>query len=80
LAADSALAGQRRFMLVFHSQEEPGAAFAKFQDRQDGTWYYIMPDDKISKFNLSLLLQIMTMQAQAPSPPLTPSITVGGSH
>jgi hypothetical protein len=80
LIADAALATQRRFILIFRSKEEPLAAFTQYQDPHDGVWYYIQPDDDISKFNLSLLLQIMTMQAQAPSPGLTPTISVGGSH
>jgi hypothetical protein len=59
------------------SQSQPENAYVAVYDK--GSWYSIPIDDKVSKLNFALLAQLMTMQAiPSPSPPLTPSLSVGG--
>jgi len=42
-------------------------------------WYYINGDDDVSQKNFHLLSLFMTMMAAPPqTPPLTPTINVGG--
>ena len=66
----------RRLILVVESAERPANAFVSVP--HNGAWYSIRADDWISKRNLSLISQINTIQAVAPSTaPLTPTISVG---
>jgi hypothetical protein len=69
--------GARRFMLIAKSEEPPpNGAFVSV--KQNGEWYYIRSDDKISKRTLALITQFDTILAvPTQSAPLTPSISVG---
>jgi hypothetical protein len=70
----------RRFMIIIKSTEEPSddIAYVSYHDTTDGYWYYIDKKDQISRKNLWLISQILTIQAAPPSQPLTPTIGVGG--
>ena len=71
------LAHLRRFLMVIEDREPPKDSFVSYQ--HDGRWYYIDAMDDVSKRNFALLSYILSVTA-APSltPPLTPTITVGG--
>lgn len=55
------LYASRAFILYETSTEEPEDAYVSYYD--GGRWYYISNDDGISKTNLLLLAQFLTMQA-----------------
>jgi hypothetical protein len=76
LKAELELANLRRYVLIIVDREVPPDAYVAY--RQYGYSYYIAGGDLISRKNLSLLSQIMTMQAiPSASPALTPTINVG---
>jgi hypothetical protein len=76
LNAELELAKLRRYVLIIVDREAPPDAYVAY--RQYGYSYYIAGGDLISRKNLSLLSQIMTMQAiPSASPALTPTINVG---
>jgi hypothetical protein len=67
----------RRYILVTVSDVPPVNSYVSHFDR--GQWFSIAADDQISQKNFQLLTLFLTMMA-APSatPPLSPSISVGG--
>jgi hypothetical protein len=68
----------RRYMLIIMDDHPPANAYVEYFDK--GTWYYIDADDGISQKNFNLIGLFLTMMA-VPSalPPISPTITVGGS-
>lgn len=78
--AERQLAHLRRYILVIKSPDRPvspNTAFAPIE--YGGEWYYIDNHDKISKNNFSILSLFLTIMAiPSPTPPLTPTIPVGG--
>ncbi len=75
ISNENKLAGQRAFMLVARSKYLPNDSFASVYD--NGYYYYIFNDDKISKQTLALIAQFNTILASGASTPLTPTISVG---
>jgi hypothetical protein len=73
------LGKMRRYVLIVVDDKLP--AKPPYVAYSDGDhWYYIDADDKISQKNFQLLSLFMTMMAiPSQSPPLTPTISVGGS-
>jgi len=69
----------RRYILVIVSDSEPTESYVAHYDDKTNKWLYIDPDDVVSRRNFDFLMQLLVMQAVAPGPPLTPSISVGGS-
>ncbi len=71
---------RRRYMLIIMDKSSPpGNAYAKAE--YNGLWYYIDEEDKISQENFRLLSHFLTIQAVASqTPPLTPSLSVGGAR
>jgi hypothetical protein len=71
----------RRYLLIIAEPPEtpaPPDAFVSYVKR--GRTFYIDGNDIISQKNFALLSQFMTMEAIPPTtPPLTPTISVGGS-
>jgi len=66
----------RRYILIIQGAPPPDA-YVSYFDR--GTWYYIAGDDDISQKNFNLISLFMTMMAiPSATPPLSPSINVGG--
>jgi len=76
---NAALGRMRRYVLIVVADHLPGTPpYAAYED--GGHWYYIDANDKISQKNFQLLTLFMTMMAiPSQSPPLTPTISVGGS-
>jgi hypothetical protein len=70
----------RRYILVITAAAEPVNAFVSWYDEVHNQWDYIAADDLISQRNFNLLMQLLVMQAVAPSPALNPSISVGGGR
>jgi hypothetical protein len=70
----------RRYILVITAAAEPAGAFVSWYDDVHSQWDYIAADDVISQRNFNLLMQLLVMQAVAPSPALNPSINVGGGR
>jgi len=72
------LGRMRRYVLIVVDDRLP--AKPPYVSYSDGDhWYYIDADDKISQKNFQLLSLFMTMMAiPSQSPPLTPTISVGG--
>jgi hypothetical protein len=69
----------RRFMLIIKSTQPPVEPYVAYNDGK--FWYHIASDDVISQRNFLLVSQILTIQAAPPAPlPLTPTVTVGGTH
>jgi hypothetical protein len=72
---------QRHFMIIVYkdSKDSPPAdayVTAKFKDLV----YYIDGADIVSQRNFALVSHLLTIQAIAQSPTLTPTIGVGASH
>jgi hypothetical protein len=62
--------------LIVVADQAPSDAYVAYA--HEGKVFYIAGDDAISRKNLALLAQFMTMQAiPSSTPPLTPSINVG---
>jgi hypothetical protein len=76
LEIENRLRSLRRFILIIRNNTLPANTYVAQQS--GGYWYYISGNDIISQKNFILLAQILTMQAVAPGPPLTPTISVGG--
>jgi hypothetical protein len=73
---NSALGHLRRYILIVKGIP-PLDAYVSYFDR--GAWYYIAGDDDISQKNFNLISLFMTMMAvPSATPPLSPSISVGG--
>ena len=71
------LAWFRRYILIIHSNNAPANAYVAHFDH--GEWYYIDADDAISQKNFDLISLFMTMMAvPSATPPLAPTISVGG--
>jgi len=71
------LAHLRRFLMVIEDKEPPKDSFVSYQ--HDGRWYYIDAKDDVSRRNFALLSYILSvMAAPSQTPPLTPTLTVGG--
>jgi hypothetical protein len=68
----------RRYVLIIVDDRLPKSrAYASYFD--GSKWYYIDKDDTVSEKNFQLLALFMTMMAVPPStPPLSPTINVGG--
>jgi hypothetical protein len=64
------LFASRAFILYESSPNEPEDAYVSYYDRD--RWYYISNDDGISKMNLLLLSQFLTMQAEPSRTQTTP--------
>jgi hypothetical protein len=84
----------RHYVLIIHSPTPPAwSPYAIYHDPMTREYYYIAPDqldassqpilsnesDPISPNNFMLLNLFLTIQATAASPPLTPTISVGGN-
>jgi hypothetical protein len=71
----------RRYILIIVDNNQPvGPTYAEYHSDRDGRWYYIDANDEISQKNFHLLSLFMTMMATpSQTPPLTPTINVGGS-
>ncbi len=77
LRRETMLAASRAFVLFESSTDEPDEAYVSYYDA--GRWYWISKDDGISKQNLLLLLQLLTMQAVPSENHTSPvALTVGG--
>ena len=60
----------KRNILIIKSSQPPESSFVIWKD--EGYYFYIMPDDRISQRNLLLVSQFLTIQATStPSPSLT---------
>jgi hypothetical protein len=67
----------RRYILIVKSSNAPANAYVAHFDH--GEWYYIDADDEISQKNFDLISLFMTMMAiPSATPPLSPTISVGG--
>jgi hypothetical protein len=86
LKMEETLAKFRRFILIIEGDTPPEQTgvrpFVSYQaiDPADGRnkWYYIDDDDRISKSNFALLLELFTIMATpSETPPVQPSINVG---
>lgn len=68
----------RRYVLVIVDEHSPGeSAYASYS--YGDKWFYIEKGDTVSEKNFQLLALFMTMMAvPSSSPPLSPSINVGG--
>jgi hypothetical protein len=76
VGAELALASLRRYVLIVVADQAPSDAYVAY--REHDHVFYVDVGDRISRKNLALLSQIMTMQAiPSASPALTPSINVG---
>jgi hypothetical protein len=75
-AEEQLLRKQRRYVLVVSSSTLPPETFASVNVGDN--YYYIAKDDNISQRNFRLLSLISTIQAVAPTAPLTPTVSVGG--
>jgi hypothetical protein len=77
IRGNARLAELRRYILVVvDDHPAPNAYVAHFDQ---GKWYYIDGKDDVSKKNFELISLFLTMMAVAPAtPPLTPTISVGG--
>ncbi len=75
--ANNRLGHLRRYILIVKADHAPADAYAAHF--YHGEWYYIARDDHISQKNFNLISLFLTMMA-APSatPPLSPTISVGG--
>jgi hypothetical protein len=74
--AESVLYNSRKYMLIQVSSTPPGNAFVSAFEQ--GQYYFIGNDDKISKRTLSLLALITSVQAiPAQSGGLTPALSIG---
>ena len=73
------LGKMRRYMLIVVADSLPGKPpYVSYSDGE--YWYYIDAGDKISQKNFQLLTLFLTMMAiPSQTPPLTPTISVGGS-
>ena len=73
------LGKMRRYVLIVVDDSLPSnTPYVAYSDGDH--WYYIDADDKISQKNFQLISLFMTMMAiPSQSPPLTPTISVGGS-
>jgi hypothetical protein len=73
------LGKMRRYVLIVVDDHLPSVTpYVAYSDGDH--WYYIDAGDKISQKNFQLLSLFMTMMAiPSTSPPLTPTISVGGS-
>ncbi len=72
------LASLRRYVLIIMDDHAPGNAYVSHFDH--GTWYYIDAADQISQKNFDLISLFLTMMAiPAALPPISPTISVGGS-
>jgi hypothetical protein len=73
------LGKMRRYMLIVVDDHLPSKApYVAYSDGDH--WYYIDAGDKISQKNFQLVTLFLTMMAiPSQSPPLTPTISVGGS-
>ncbi len=73
------LGKMRRYMLIVVADSLPGKPpYVSYSDGEH--WYYIDAGDKISQKNFQLLTLFLTMMAiPSQTPPLTPTISVGGS-
>lgn len=78
MMAERTLGHLRRYILVIKAEDSaPTNAFVSYTNR--GETFYIDGGDVVSRRNLALLAQFMTMQAiPSPNAPLTPTISVGG--
>jgi hypothetical protein len=78
LHGNTVLFGLRRYILIIVDDAVPSDAYVAYPF--NGKWYYIVGDDNISQNNFNLIGLFLTMMAVPPStPPLSPSITVGGA-
>jgi hypothetical protein len=68
----------RRYVLIIKSSTEPQNPYVSFYDKRRQEWLYIDAKDKISQKNFEFLVELLTMQAVSPPPPLTPTLPVGG--
>jgi hypothetical protein len=67
----------RRYILVIASDNPPANAYVAHFDH--GQWYSIAGDDEISQKNFDLISLFVTMMAvPSATPPLSPTISVGG--
>ncbi len=79
MAIEKRLGVMRRYLLIVVADQAPPDAYVSYV--HNGKTYYIDGRDVVSRRNFALLGQIMTMMAvPSQSAPLTPSISVGGSH
>lgn len=66
------------FLLIVYSQTPPPpGAYVSYFDRSTRTYYYIVGNDMLSQEAFLLFNLILTIQAVAGTPPLTPTISVG---
>jgi hypothetical protein len=69
----------RSRLVVLHSKTPPTIKpYVIHFDGSSGEYFYIAGNDRISQDSFTLLSMLLTMQATAPPPALTPTITVGG--
>jgi hypothetical protein len=67
----------RRYVLIIRGEVPPANAYVSHFDH--GEWYYIDGNDEISQKNFNLISLFLTMMAvPSATPPLSPSISVGG--
>lgn len=68
----------RRYILIIKADHAPANAYVAHFDH--GEWYYIDGSDYTSQKNFGLISLFMTMMAVPPTtPPLSPTISVGGT-
>ncbi len=71
------LAELRRYILIIVDDQAPADAYVSYFDR--GHWYYIDHKDTISQKNFEVVSLFLTIMAvPGTTPPLTPTISVGG--